>query len=153
MYPQIKLLLAGCGEDHDKLLKLTVDLKIDKITHFLGQRQDIPQLLNISNALVLPSLYEGLHLCVLEAMATGKPVIVTDVGGNREIVEDGRNGFIIPPKDVPILSESIRRLVTMPNRGKEMGIRGRELVLNKFSIQSISRRTEEILISLTDKNR
>ncbi len=152
-YPQLKLILAGSGEDDNKLKKLTEDLKIDRITRFLGQRKDIPQLLSISDALVLPSLYEGLPLCVLEAMAAAKPVIVTDVGGNREIVEDGKNGFIVSPKDIHGLSESIKKLLSMPDKGKEMGAKGREVVLNKFSIQSISRKTEEIFVALVEKIR
>lgn len=150
-YPNIRVLLIGEGENENSLRKLCADLHINTMVHFLGFRNDIAQILKLSDALVLPSIYEGLPLCVLEAMSAAKPAIVTDAGGNREVVEDKKTGFIVPPRDTVALAEAIKNLITLPDKGKAIGEKGREIIRNNFSIKTIADRTTELFLSLRNK--
>ena len=79
--------------------QLAASLDLADAVHFLGQRQDVPDLLNAMDIFVLPSYSEGVSLALLEAMAAGLPVIATAVGGLPEVVTDGDNGLLIPPRD------------------------------------------------------
>ena len=78
--------------------------------HLLGQRNDPLALLGAADIYVLPSLFEGLPRSLLEAMAMRKAVVVTDIGGSREVVRDGVSGFVVPPRDVVSLAGAISRL-------------------------------------------
>jgi glycosyltransferase involved in cell wall biosynthesis len=149
-YPNLRVLFVGEGEDHNQLIDLAKGKGVFEIVRFLGYRQDIPQILHLANALVLPSLYEGLPVCVLEAMACAKPVIATNVGGTAETVFDGKTGFLVEAKNSQALACGIRKLINLPDRGKEMGQKARELA-NGFSIKSVAQKTSELLLSLANK--
>lgn len=150
-HPSIRVLLVGKGEDENSLKKLCRDLNINTMVRFLSFRSDIPQILKLSDALALPSIYEGLPLCVLEAMSAAKPVIVTDAGGNREIVVDKGTGFIVPPRDAVALAEAIKSLLNLSDRGRAMGERGREIIKNNFTIKPIADKTTGLFLSLSNK--
>ena len=79
--------------------QLAESLGLADAVHFLGQRRDVPDLLNAMDVFVLPSYSEGVSLALLEAMAAGRPVIATAVGGLPEVVTDGDTGLLIPPRD------------------------------------------------------
>ena len=108
-FPNLRVLFAGEGEDKEILEKMAQELGIIDNVRFLGQRQDISEILYLSDGVVLPSLYEGLPVCLVEAMAVGKPVIATAVGGTPEIVYDKETGFLIPPADVYALEKAIEK--------------------------------------------
>lgn len=94
--PRLKLLLVGDGDMEEKYKNLARRMKIEDLVEFLGYREDIPQLLALSDVLVSTSRQEGLPVNVMEGMAVGLPLVVTDCRGNRDLVEDGKNGFLIP---------------------------------------------------------
>lgn len=140
-YPQLRLILAGDGEDKEELYNISGRLNLDGQVIFGGYRKDIPQILNLADALILPSLYEGLPVCVLEAMAAGKPVIATKAGGTPELINDGETGFLVPTENPQALSSAIEKLVNLPDKGRMMGAKGREVVMNRFSIENIAAQT------------
>jgi glycosyltransferase involved in cell wall biosynthesis len=108
--PRAWLVIAGDGPERAALECRAHDLRIDHRVDFLGMRADLPRIMAALDVFVLPSLYEGFGLVVLEAMAVGVPVIATCVGGVPEVVEDGVTGVLVPPGDPSKLAEAILRL-------------------------------------------
>lgn len=150
---RFKLLVVGEGPLRNSLQSMVHSLQLDDKVIFTGQRNDIPQILEISDCLVLPSLYEGLPTCILEAMAMSKPVIATTVGGTQELIKNGEAGFIVEPRNPTALSEAITKLIKMPDRERrELGLKGREIVINNFSIENIAKETENVFLELVEKN-
>ena len=98
-FPNVKLLIIGDGECRTYLEKLASDCGIADKVIFTGFRSDIPEILQIIDVYALPSLWEGHPLVLLEAMAAGKPVVASDIPGNRETVGNGHTGLLVPPKD------------------------------------------------------
>jgi glycosyltransferase involved in cell wall biosynthesis len=97
---------------------------------------------------VLSSLVEGLSLSILEAMAAAKPVVVTDVGGNREIVVDGETGFIVPPKNPAAIAEKVCLLLNDRTLAEDMGKKGRQRVNSFFSKDTMIRNYQELYTRL-----
>jgi sugar transferase (PEP-CTERM/EpsH1 system associated) len=102
-----------------------------------GERTDVPEVMRGLNGFVLPSLAEGISNTILEAMATALPVIATRVGGNAELVDDGRTGALVPPDDVDALAQALVRMATDPARAAAMGRAGRAEVERRFSLQAM----------------
>jgi glycosyltransferase involved in cell wall biosynthesis len=151
-YTNIRVLFVGNGEDEGRLKEISRMNNMNDVIRFLGFRKDVPQILNISHSLVLPSLYEGMPLCVLEAMASAKPVIATKVGGVSELIVDGDNGFVVPPKDIKALASAIERLMTLSDRGEKLGAKGKEIFLNKFLMSNSINETSNLFLSLTKQH-
>jgi glycosyltransferase involved in cell wall biosynthesis len=103
----------------------------------MGFRSDIPELLAVSDLFVLPSYSEGLPVSVLEAMAAGVPVIVTDVGGVREVAEDSANALIVPPASPSALTEKITFCMNNPAAMENIVGRARKDVVNAFDIKTM----------------
>ncbi len=103
------LLLAGDGPEREALEAKFGNVLGDSC-RFLGHREDMPDLLAATDLFVLPSLWEGCPMVILEAWAAGVPVIATDVPGTRDLIRDGENGLLVPPKDPVALTEAIERL-------------------------------------------
>lgn len=104
---------------------------------FTGATDDVPQLLNAMDAFVLPSLGEGLSNTLLEAMASGLPVVVTRVGGNPEVVEDGRSGLLFMPRDAAALAEHLDCLIKDGELRARLGRTARERVVKQFSLKTM----------------
>jgi glycosyltransferase involved in cell wall biosynthesis len=137
-------LIIGDGPDrHDLELKRTT-LKLDHDVRFLGTRHDVPALLTAADLFVLASLWEGLPLVLLEAMASGLPSVVTSVGENPKVIEDGKSGLLIPPADEQILAETLRCLLREPLRWKRMGQAARERFERHFSLQGFMEAHERL---------
>jgi L-malate glycosyltransferase len=102
---------------------------------WLGEREDVPELMRALDALLLPSWEEPFGRALIEAMALGVPVLATDVGGPREIVEDGREGYLLPPRNPGAWAQAVRRVVERPDRGLELGMAGRSRVERQFTVQ------------------
>lgn len=116
--------------------------------HFIGQRNDIGDLISCADIGLLTSHEEGFSNAILEIMSFGLPMIVTDVGGNKEAVIDGQNGFVVPPKDPEELSKALLKLLN----GKLDLIEIKEInsirILNNFSIQQCIHKYEKLYLSL-----
>jgi len=133
--PNAKLLVVGAAlySVRRKINKKLISFLIrDKIC-FIGWRNDIPNLLSITDLFTLPSYYpEGMPRSILEAMATGKPVVATNIRGCREEVIDGETGLLVPIKNTEALADAIIKILSNPELAKKMGQAGRKRVIEKF---------------------
>lgn len=140
----LKFLIVGEGHLKDELKKYSQDLGIDGKVIFTGSRDDVPILLLMMDIFVLSSNWEGLSNAITEAMASGLPCVVTDVGGNSELVIGGETGYLVPPNDPKELAQKISYLLKDSRLAKQMGRAGKERVLKKFSLRRMVRKTEKI---------
>jgi glycosyltransferase involved in cell wall biosynthesis len=113
--------LAGDGELADQLQAQAAQLGLGEELHFLGHTTQVPAWLALAEVFVLPSLYEGLPLSLLEAMAQGLPCIATAVDGNREVLRDQENGLLCPAADGPSLAQTLEVLLTNPAFRQRLG--------------------------------
>jgi sugar transferase (PEP-CTERM/EpsH1 system associated) len=132
-----RLLLVGDGPLRDTLAQLVKSLGIAHLATFTGDRTDVAQLLQCMDVFVLPSLAEGISNTVLEAMATGLPVVATRVGGNVELVRDGENGALFDAGDVASLTGLLARYVDEPATRRRHGERSRGRALESFSLRAM----------------
>jgi glycosyltransferase involved in cell wall biosynthesis len=112
--------------------------------HYLGRRSDIPEILRSSHIVCLPSYREGLPKSLIEALASGRPVVATDVPGCREVVKDHHNGLLVPPRDSTALASALRSLICDPEMRKQMGRAGRVRAENEFSNGLICKQTLDL---------
>lgn len=150
-YPKLKLVIIGDGELKDNLVDLTQKLCVDRNVHFLGHRLDVPQLMKTFDILVQPSLTEGISIVILEAMASSRPVIATDVGGNSSLIVNGLTGLLIPSKDPDSISNAIIDLLENEDKRITMGKEGFERVKKRFSLQKTVSEYEKVYLSLIKK--
>jgi glycosyltransferase involved in cell wall biosynthesis len=134
--------VAGDGPLRAELEAEASRLGIADEVRFLGFITDTAQFLAGVDMLAMPSLYEGLGVAALEAMAAGKPVVAAKVGGLSESIVDGITGFLVPPQDSDALAAAIARLIRSASLGASMGRQGRERVRQIFSLQAMARENE-----------
>lgn len=129
-YPDVKLLIVGEGPERPRLEALQ-----DERSMLLGNRLDVPAILQTLDVFALPSLNEGISNTILEAMAAGIPVIATNVGGNPELVTDGKTGVLLPPKQSQQMAAVLLQYACNPSLRQSHGVSGRTKVMEQFSIQ------------------
>jgi len=144
-------LVIGDGPRRQPLEQLTTELGLGDCVHFLGTRSDIPELLSAMDAFVLTSHMEANPVSILEAMATGKPVVAPSVGSIPESVRDGETGYLFNPGDLEQVSERLLDVLSHPDRAKSMGQTGRELVQASWSLDRMVSGYEELIEMLYDK--
>jgi glycosyltransferase involved in cell wall biosynthesis len=137
LQPDVHLLLIGDGPERDKLTKFARDIKVDEATRFTGHRPDAAKLLRVMNVFWLASDFEGLSNSLMEAMAAGVPVVVSNIPPNRELVVDGETGFLVNVGDRVAFQQFTERLLADPKLAKRMGDAGRERMRRHFSIDSM----------------
>jgi len=130
----LRLTLVGDGPLRSPLQALARETGIAEHVEFLGQRVDVPELLRTFDAFALASRSEGLPLTVLEAMATGLPVIATDVGGLSEVVRHGETGLLVRSGDVTALADALQTVASDSEFRSKAGRAGRELAVARFSL-------------------
>jgi glycosyltransferase involved in cell wall biosynthesis len=130
--PDAQFVVAGDGPLRGRLRSQADELGLEDRLAFLGQREDIPRLLAASDVFVLPSLYEGTSLAVLEAMAAGRPVVSSRIGGTDELVVDGESGVLVPAGDADALAAAIRRLLADPALRARIGTAARQRAESLF---------------------
>jgi glycosyltransferase involved in cell wall biosynthesis len=135
--PDARFVLAGAGPERGALEARATALGLGDRVAFLGHRADVPELLAASDVVVLPSLYEGLPLSLLEAMAAGKPVVASAIPGNDEAVRDGETGLLVPPRDPDALAAAIRTIIGYPALAGRLGAAARASVEERFSLTSM----------------
>lgn len=138
--PDTALALVGDGALREDLRSQAVALGVADAVRFLGDRSDVRQLLQGFDLFVLSSLSEGYSMALLEACASALPIVATDVGGNREIVVDGRNGALVPPGNADALADAMSTLLSEPERAERMGHAGRDWALSEASIGTMAAR-------------
>jgi glycosyltransferase involved in cell wall biosynthesis len=110
---------------------------VEQLAWLPGERADVPDVMRGLDCFALPSLAEGISNTILEAMASGLPVVATDVGGNAELVVDGQTGELVPSGDVQAMAASIAGLASDPARAAAMGAAGRLRVERHFSLPAM----------------
>ncbi len=142
--PECQLLIIGDGPARESLQAMSKDLNIAGSVVFAGMRHDVHRLLPLLSVFVLPSLYEGFGIAILEAMAAGVPVVATRVGGIPEFVIHEDTGLLVTPGDPEELAAAIHMLLASPEQAEGMGRRARAHVRKKFHIDSIVRQHERL---------
>ncbi len=135
-YENTVLVFIGKGDLDVDLRTAALKTTANGRVNFLGWRNDIDEIMPIFDIFVLPSLNEGMGRVLVEAMAAGKPVVASNVGGIPDLVQNDINGLLVPPGDEKALSASIKQLINDPEKAKLMGQRGKELC-NQFSVKSM----------------
>jgi len=143
-FPQIVLLMVGDGPLKDELKSYAKTLGLDDAVIFTGSRRDIPLLLAAMDIFVLPSLWEGLSISLIEAMAAGKPVIAADIAPIRELINTQEVGMLVPPRNSGAIADTIELLLTEEVLAEEMGIAARKRVFSDFSIETTLSRYEHL---------
>lgn len=137
MRRRLRLLLVGDGPLHGQALAALQSAGAGDVVWLPGARDDVPDLLNAMDVFVLPSLNEGISNTVLEAMASSLPVVATRVGGNPELIEHGKTGFLVPPADARALADAIAHCIGDPHRMRRIGSNGRRRAESAFSMQAM----------------
>ncbi len=138
--PEVVLLVIGDGPLRSELASLATQLEIESAVRFLGNRDDIPELLGALDMLVLCSHSESLSITLVEGCAAGRPLIATDVGGNAEVIEHEVNGLLVPPADEAALSAAILRVMEQPLLAQTMGQAGRQKYCKEFTLDTMASR-------------
>ena len=130
----VRLILAGDGDLKTSLEKLSQNLKVQDTISFLGSRRDVPDILALSDVFVLPSVSEGTSMALLEAMAASKPIVATDIPGNRAVLRHRHNCLLVPPGNPDKLAEAISFLLNNPQIAAEYGNNAYQDVYQRFNI-------------------
>ena len=135
--PDTVLLVVGDGPDRGYLESMANGMGIDGCIKWLGQRDpdEVVELYGIMDVVAVPSLFEGFGLTAAEAMAAGRPVVASKVDGLMEVIRDGLNGLFVSPGDSQAVARAILELLLNPEKAASMGARGRQLVVNEFSLE------------------
>jgi glycosyltransferase involved in cell wall biosynthesis len=142
------LLLVGEGDQKDEALEIVKAAGLNERIHFQPFRQDVPDILAAADVFVLPSLWEGLPIGLLEAMAMGKAVIATDVDGTREVVKDGWNGLLIEAGNIAALSDALVKLGGDEPLRKKFSKASIETVRSEYEAGGMTRKIEEVYCSI-----
>lgn len=151
--PDIRFLLVGDGPLREKMQGLARRLSATPSVTFLGWREDADDVMASADLVVLSSLWEGLPYVLLEAMALGKPVIASNVGGNPELVEHERTGLLVTPRDEALLARAILALIGDPVTARGMGQAGKQRVREHFSLVEMTKLTQQVYDSLLSSHR
>ena len=139
----IFFVLLGGGELRDELCKYSDQEAILENVRFLGWRSDVASALSAFDIFAFPSLNEGMGKAIVEAMAMGRPVIASDVGGIPDLVVQGRNGLLVPPADSEALAQAILDLYENPDKRKRMGEAGR-IMVSEYGVDAMVRKIDDL---------
>jgi glycosyltransferase involved in cell wall biosynthesis len=147
----VYFLILGEGEMRGELERFVEERGLSKNIRLLGSRPDALEIMGALDVFALSSVREGLSLALLEAMALGRAVAVTAVGGMVSVVEDGRTGLLVPPGDAAALAEALDRLLSRPDLRREMGGRAAAAVRARFDAEKMIRAYEKLYQQISRK--
>ncbi len=151
-FPDCRFLVVGTGPLRKELEQMCVNLGIKDKVLFLGLRTDIPEITAAFKVAVVAAVdCESSSITMKEAMALQKPVVSTSFPGAYEIVEDGRNGIVVPIGDSKKMSEAIISILKDPDKAHRMGLRGREIVEEKFTEKIWADKMEEVYYEVMER--
>jgi glycosyltransferase involved in cell wall biosynthesis len=127
------------------------ELGVTESVRFLGTRSDVARILSTSDLFALTSHNEANPVSILEAMSVGKPIVATNVGSIREVVTDGRTGYLVPPGDAAEFADRVLGLLNEPLRAKAMGTAARKTVVEGWSVEAMVRRYERLIASIYNR--
>jgi glycosyltransferase involved in cell wall biosynthesis len=151
--PGVRCVIAGEGPCRGEIDAHIADTDTPENIRLVGARKDIVDLLHAADVFVLSSLREGLPVSLIEAMASGRPIAATDVGGIPDAIENGENGILVPPADVRALSEAIWSLLSDRDFASKLGISAMRTAAEKFSLEHVVRRTKEVYFEIYNRKR
>jgi glycosyltransferase involved in cell wall biosynthesis len=151
--PKATFVFAGEGPERGALEAYAHMLGVDDRVVFLGYRKDIPDLLASCDLFVLPSLYEGFPLSILEAMAAGKPVIASAAGGSDEAIVHEETGLLVPQADAASLTRTIQRVLSDPALALRLAAAGKARAYEEFSIETMVQRVTDVYHELLASRR
>lgn len=134
---RLRLVMVGDGPLRPDVMSILQSAGVDHLAWLPGERNDVPDIMRGLDAFVLPSKSEGISNVILEAMASGLPVLATDVGGNAELISAGRTGEIVPPSDPEALAQALVQLASQPERAAAMGRAARADAEARFSMRAM----------------
>jgi glycosyltransferase involved in cell wall biosynthesis len=147
--PETRFLIVGDGPSRPQFEEQCRELGLQDVVQFLGSRHDIPEIQAISSVVCLASTdVESAPICMLEALASGRPQVATAIGGIPKIIDDGVTGFLVPPGDAPALAEKISTILADDELAKRMGEAARKRGLEKFSVESMVQGHEVLIANL-----
>lgn len=146
--PDLRLFMAGEGRRGEALRRQAADLGLEGRVQFLGWRRDVPLVLKALDLYVQPSLWEGLSLALLQAMAAGLPVVATQVSGFEQVITSGVNGVLVPPRDAAALAAAIRELYHDPAARIRLGEAARRTVAEHYSQETMLRRLQDLYLAV-----
>ncbi len=144
--PELKLVIFGNGGDEARLRALSVKLGLESQVHFAGYRRDLSTLLGALDLYVHPARFEGMPNALLEAMAAACPIVATAVDGNRELIADGKHGWLVPSESPTELANAINEALSDPAEAHLRGALARERVREDFSVDSMVAAWEAVLL-------
>jgi L-malate glycosyltransferase len=147
-FPSAQFVLVGDGAKRREFESQVQAFGLSEKFIFAGRRDDVPEILACCDIAVLPSLAEGLPNAVLEYMAASLPVVVSNAGGNVELVEDGVTGMLVAPRDSKALTRALLYLLKNPALASQMARRGHELVTQNFSFERLVQQVEQLYSEL-----
>jgi glycosyltransferase involved in cell wall biosynthesis len=151
--PEAVFVMAGNGPQRDNIEGKIRSLDLSKKVFLLGLRKDVPNVIASLDLFVLPTLEEALGTAFLEAMAMEKPVVGTRVGGVGEVIEDGVNGHLVPPENPATLARAIVDILRDREKGRRMGIEGRKIVQEKYTVEVMCAKMSSLYRSLAGELR
>ena len=146
-YPQASLVYVGKGDLEKELRQEASRMGVPEKVWFLGWRDDIPEIMRILDIFALPSLNEGMGRVLVEAMAAGRPIVASNVGGIPDLVCQGKNGLLVPPADPKALARELLFLIANPDKRREMGDTGRKMAV-QFGVDSMVQKIDRLYLSL-----
>ena len=146
--PDCHFLVVGHGPLEDALKAIARQFHLDGHVTFLGLCDDVPAVLAATDVFVLASLWEGMPNAVLEAMAAGLPVVATRVEGTVDLIDDGKTGVLVMPRDVPGLVSAVLRLLDDPRRAEQLGAAAQAHVRAHFTLETMVARHEQLYARL-----
>ena len=151
-YPDTYFMFTGDGPLEQDLKRKALEMGISDNIIFLGWRDDLAKIISIYDIFVLPSLNEGMGRVLVEAMALGKSIVASNVGGIPDLVIHGKNGFLVPPKNPKELAKYIQVLLEDKDKREEMGLAGKEMAYNFTSERMVEKIANLYKKLLTQKN-
>jgi len=148
---RVKVIIAGRGPLRTDLEDLAYSIGVAANVTFIGFRADVADILNVADVVALPSLWEGLSIALLEAMAMAKPIVTTDISSNREVIEDGRTALLVPPRDPGTLAQAIVSLLSSPTLAARLGAAAQETFKAKFTEERMLKQTWEVYSELISR--
>ena len=149
--PNLRLLMVGEGDLKRKTIDRIKQLGIENSVHLTDFRQDVPAILNAIDIYCLPSLWEGLPIGLLEAMAAGRAVVATRVNGSKEVIEHEKNGLLIESRCPQLLADAIMRLERDKTLRKTVEENARRTVFKEYNVTRAVRATEEVYEQVLNK--
>lgn len=146
-HPNTRFIFIGEGRYREELEEITRDLDLTRNVEFFGYIADVSAYYGIFDIFVLPSLVEGMPLCLLEAIAMGVPAIATAVDGSKELIIEGETGLLVPPRNVNALAKAIEYMIENPKKAKGMGNAGQKRICEKYSLQKIIEQTLDVYLN------